>query len=83
MNGIIMIKGALSMQTAVKMNIPEKYDALLFTQALLDKYDTLTWQGTNFIVREIEDIYDVYSLSYRIAKLVKPPPHVEPAFLLF
>ena len=81
--GVMVLRGAKKLQEAIKMYVPDEYDAFLFTEASLDKYDMLTWQGTNSIVREIEEIYDVYSLSYRIAKLVKPPPHVEPAFLLF
>jgi hypothetical protein len=81
--GVLVLRGAKKLQDAIKMYVLDEYDAFLFTEASLDKYDVLTWQGTNFIVREIEDIYDVYSLGYRIAKLVKQPPHVEPAFLLF
>jgi hypothetical protein len=80
---VLVLRGAKKLQDAIKMHVPDEYDAFLFTEASLDKYDLLTWQGTNFIVREIEDIYDVLSLSYRIAKLVKQPPPVEPAFVLF
>jgi hypothetical protein len=81
--GVLVLRGAKKLQDAIKMHVPDEYDAFLFTEASLDKYDMLTWQGINFIVREIEDIYDVYSFSYRIAKLVKQPPPVEPAFVLF
>jgi hypothetical protein len=79
--GVIVLRGAKKLQDAIKMYVPDEYDAFLFTEASLDKYDMLTWQGTKFIVRKIEDIYDVYSLSYRIAKLVKPPCDVEPAWV--
>jgi len=79
--GVIVLRGAKKLQDAIKMYVPDEYDAFLFTEASLDKYDMLTWQVTNFIVRAIEDIYDVYSLSYRIAKLVKPPCDVEPAWV--
>jgi hypothetical protein len=79
--GVMVLRGAKRLQEVIKMYVPDEYDAFLFTEASLDKYDMLSWQGTKFIVREIEDIYDVYSLSYRIAKLVKPPCDVEPAWV--
>lgn len=79
--GVMVLRGAKRLQEVIKMYVPDEYDAFFFTEASLDKYDRLTWQGTNFIVRDIEDIYDVYSLSYRIAKLVKPPCDVEPAWV--
>jgi hypothetical protein len=68
--GVIVLRGAKKLQEAIKMYVPDQYDAFLFTEASLDKNDKLTWQGINFRVKETEDIYDVYSLSYRIAKLV-------------
>jgi hypothetical protein len=79
--GIMMLKGAKTMQAAAKMCIPDEYEAFLFTESSLDKNDKLTWQGNTFRVKDIEDIYDVYSLSYRIAKLFKPPLDVEPAWV--
>jgi hypothetical protein len=63
------------------MFVPDKFEAYLFTEASLKKNDKLTWQGKTFIAIEIEDIYDVYSISYRIAKLVKFVPGPEPAWV--
>lgn len=69
--GIMMLKGAKTMQTAVRMYIPNEYEAFLFTQASVNEEDKLTWQGINYKVTKIDPIYDGYVLSYKIAKLVE------------
>lgn len=70
--GIMMLKGAKTMQTAAKMSVPDEYEAFLFTQASVKEEDVLTWQGINYLVKKVEPIYDIYVVSYRIAKLVIP-----------
>lgn len=69
--GVMVLRGAKRLQEAVRMYVPDETEAFLFTEASVDKNDKLTWQGITYSVKETEDIYDVYSLSYRIAKLVK------------
>lgn len=69
--GIVMLKGAKTMQEAIKTYVSDDYEAFLFSKVKVEKEDKLTWQGATFKIKEIEDIYDVYSFSYRIAKLVK------------
>ena len=68
--GVIVLRGAKKLQEAIKIYVPDEYDAFLFTEASIEKNDKLTWQGINYRVKETEDIYDVYSIGYRIAKLV-------------
>ena len=69
--GIMMLKGAKTMQEAIKTYVSDDYEAFLFSKVQVEKEDKLTWQGTTYKIKEIEDIYDVYSFSYRIAKLIK------------
>lgn len=69
--GIVMLKGAKTMQEAIKTYISDDYEAFLFSKVKVEKEDKLTWQGITYKIKEIEDIYDVYSFSYRIAKMVK------------
>jgi hypothetical protein len=80
--GVILLRGAKKLQEAIKMYVPDEYDAFLFTEVPLDKEDKLTWQAIIYKVKETEDIYDVYSFGYRIAKLVIPTKPRESAFLL-
>lgn len=69
--GIMMLKGAKTMQKVIKMNVPNEYEALLFTKANIRINDKIAWKGNNYTVNEIDEIYDIYDLSHRVAKLVK------------
>ena len=69
--GIMMLKGAKTMQAAAKIYVPDEYEAFLLTQASVNEANTLTWQGINYKVKKVEEIYDAYVVSYKIAKLVK------------
>ncbi len=70
--GIMMLKGAKTMQNVAKIAIPEKYEAFLFTQASIKQEDKLKWQNLTYDVETVEVIYDVHNPSYNIAKLVEP-----------
>ena len=80
--GIMMLAGAKTMQAAAKIYVPDEYEAFLLTQASVNEAYTLTWQGINYMVRKVDEIYDAYVVSYRIAKLVKPPLEIYPAWVL-
>ena len=54
------------------MCIPDEYDAFLLTQVFVDQEDTAAWQSKHYRLKEVEEIYDAYVPSYRIAKLVTP-----------
>jgi hypothetical protein len=68
--GIIVLRDAKETQDVLKKYVSGGCEAFLFTKAPLDKDDRFNWQGVGtFVVKEIEDIYDVSSFSYRIVKL--------------
>jgi hypothetical protein len=69
----MVLRGAKKVQKAINSFVPDAYEAFLFTAFLVDIGDKLTWKGIDYSVKEIERIYDVYELSYRIAKLVNTP----------
>jgi hypothetical protein len=71
-NGIIMMRGAKSMQIAIGITIPPRYEAFLFTADLIKSKEDVTWQDKKYKIEEIEEIYEAYTLSYKIAKLIKP-----------
>jgi hypothetical protein len=67
--GIMILKGAMTMQTAAKLFVPYEYAAFLLTQDLISEGDRLIWQTRHYKVEKVEEIYDGYYLSYRVAKL--------------
>jgi hypothetical protein len=69
-DGIIILRGAKTMQAAAKIFVPPEYHAILLTQALVDEGDRFIWQGRCYKVDKVEEIYDGYVLSYRITKLL-------------
>jgi hypothetical protein len=63
------------------MYVPDEFEAYLFSEALFEekeapfeKNDKLIWSGNKYLIKDIENIYDAYSQSYRIAKLVNYIP---------
>lgn len=68
-DGIMVLKGAKTLQTAARIFVPDEYAAFLLTQALVDEGDRVIWQTRHYKIERVESIYDGYSLSYRMAKL--------------
>jgi hypothetical protein len=79
--GVMMFRGAKKLQETIKMYVPDEFEAYLFSEALFEekeapfeKNDKLIWSGNKYLIKDIENIYDAYSQSYRIAKLVNYIP---------
>ncbi len=68
--GILLFRGAKKLQDTLNIHVPVIYDALFFSEAIFEINDVVSFQGTAYRVADVEPIYDVYSLKYRIAKLI-------------
>jgi len=68
--GILLFRGAKNLQDTLNIYVPGVCDALLFSESTIEINDVVSWQGIAYRVCDVEPIYDVYSLKYRIAKLV-------------
>ena len=68
--GIIIPKGAKELKAAASVYISDGYSAFLLTQGSVDEADRLIWQEKKYEVKDIEEIFDGNTLSYRIIKLV-------------
>ena len=75
--GIIVLKGATDLAAAIKIIIPEKYDAFIFTPSLVNEVirpdDQIYWRDKRklYKVKKIDKISDPYETSYVILKVVK------------
>ena len=57
--GFIVFRGAIRLQEAAKILVPEEYEAFFLTQALVDERDMVTWQENKYMVHKIETIYNI------------------------
>ena len=75
--GIIVLKGATDLAAAIKIIIPEKYDAFIFTPSLVNEVirpdDQIYWRDKRklYKVKKIDKISDPYETSYVILKVVE------------
>jgi len=69
--GIMILRGALELAAAAGIYIAHEYDAVLLTADPIEDMDRLWWKSRLYEVKDVEERYDGYNLSYRTAKLAK------------
>lgn len=72
--GIIILRGAKELEAAASLKVPDEFAGLLLTQGDVDLCDRLLWRGNLYEIQEIEEVFDGYEPSYKIAKFFFLPP---------
>jgi len=67
--GIMIFRGALELRAAAGVHLTPEHDVVLLTSDVIEDMDRLWWKDKLYETKNVEEIFEGYNLSYRIARL--------------